>query len=184
MSYSYVVNSQKPTAVQHTIVCNFTSPTDRNLIIAKGNHLEIQTLAEDGLTPILDVGLFGKITALDFYRPANTHQDVIFVLTEKKHFSVIGFDSINKKLVTRAAGNVKDRVGRDIESGQRGFIDPNNSMIAMLLYEGLLKVIIYHVMSTLLCRIIRLLMTFIFFNCFNFSSSDYSDRINKSQGSI
>ena len=140
MSYSYVVNSHKPTAVNHAIVCNFTSPTDRNLIITKGNHIEIQTLAEDGLCPILDVGLFGRITALDFYRPKNSTQDVIFILTEKKHFSVIGFDPVNKKLITHAAGNVKDRVGRDIVSGQKGFIDPNHSMIAMLLYEGLLKV--------------------------------------------
>ena len=140
MSYSYVVNSQKPTAVQHAVVCSFTSPDDTNLIIAKGNHLEIQTLKEDGLDPILDVALFGKITALDFYRPANTKQDILFVLTEKKHFSVIGYDAINKKFITRAIGNVKDRVGRDIESGQRGFIDPENKMIAMLLYDGLLKV--------------------------------------------
>lgn len=140
MSYSYVVNSQKPTAVQHTVVCSFTSPGDTNLIIAKGNHLEIQTLKENGLDAILDVALFGKITALDFYRPANTNQDILFVLTEKKHFSVIGYDAVNKKLITRAIGNVKDRVGRDIESGQKGFIDPEHKMIAMLLYDGLLKV--------------------------------------------
>lgn len=144
MSYSYVVNSHKPTAVHHSIVCNFTSSSDRNLIIAKGNHIEIQTLVDHGLCPVLDVGLFGKITALDFYRPMNSTQDVIFILTEKKHFSVIGFDSVKKKLITRASGNVKDRVGRDIESGQKGFIDPNNSMIAMLLYEGLLKVILFY----------------------------------------
>jgi DNA damage-binding protein 1 len=86
------------------------------------------------------VALFGRITALDFYRPANSTQDVIFILTEKKNFSVIGYDTINKKLITRAIGNVKDRVGRDIETGQRGFIDPDHRMIAMLLYDGLLKV--------------------------------------------
>ena len=143
MSYSYIVNSQKPTAVHHTIICNFTSPTEKNLIIARGNHLEIQIFREGGLAPVLDVGLFGKITALDFYRPANTSQDVIFILTEKKHFSVMGFDSVNKKLVSRATGNVKDRVGRDIETGQKGLIDPNHSMIAMLLYEGLLKVSLF-----------------------------------------
>ena len=140
MSYSYIVNSQKPTAVQHTVVCSFTSPHETNLILARGNHLEIQTLREDGLAPILDVALFGKITSLDFYRPVNSSQDVLFILTEKKHYSVIGYDSLSKKLVTRALGNVKDRVGRDIETGQRGFIDPDSRMIAMLLYDGLLKV--------------------------------------------
>ena len=141
MSYSYVVTSQKPTAVHASCVCHFTSASDRNLVIAKGNHLEIHTVRENGLVSEFDVPLFGKITALDFYRPAGAALDVIFVLTEKKHFTVLGYDAANRKLMPRTTGNLKDRVGRDIESGQRGFVDPDQRVIATLLYEGLLKVI-------------------------------------------
>jgi DNA damage-binding protein 1 len=140
MAYSYVVTSQKPTAVFHSLVCSFTSSVDRNLVIARGNHIEIHTFREDGLSAEFDVPLFGKIASLDSYRPHNLDQDLIFILTEKKHFCILGYDAATKKLVTRASGNVKDRVGRDIESGQRAFIDPDNRVIGMLLYEGLLKV--------------------------------------------
>ena len=41
MSYTYVVTSQKPTAVKFAKVCQFTGPNDKNLIIAKGNRIEV-----------------------------------------------------------------------------------------------------------------------------------------------
>ena len=140
MSFSYVVTSQKSTAVHSSCVCSFTSPTDRNLVIAKGNHLEIYTLREDTITFENDLPLYGKITALDFYRNKDTFQDELFVLTEKKHFCILYCDAM-RKVVTRTTGNLKDRVGRDTEYGQRGFVDPDRRMIATLLYEGLMKVI-------------------------------------------
>ena len=42
--------------------------------------------------------------------------------------------------MTRSTGDVKDRVGKELEYGQRACIDPDNRMIGMLLYEGLIKV--------------------------------------------
>jgi hypothetical protein len=140
MAYSYVVTSQKPTAVHHSLICNFTAKEDVNLIIAKGNHLEVYLLKDDGLVLISELSLFGKVSSLDHYRPANSTQDALFVLSERKHFTVLIYDIASKKIIPKATGNVKDRVGRDIESGHRGFIDPEHRMIAMLLYEGLLKV--------------------------------------------
>ena len=69
MSYTYVVTSQKATAVQHAKVCRFTGSQDRNLIIARGNRIEVQTLTPDGLIHEAEAPLYGRITAMDFYRP-------------------------------------------------------------------------------------------------------------------
>lgn len=44
------------------------------------------------------------------------------------------------ELVTRAAGNVEDRVGRPCEDGQLGIVDPEARLIALHLYDGLFKV--------------------------------------------
>lgn len=140
MSYLYAVTSQKPTAVNFSIVCNFTSATEKNLILAKSNHLEIYSLKENGLALLTDVGLFGSIKALEFYRPSGSNQDVLFVLTERKKISILAYDSVQKKIITKSMGNVKDRIGRDAEMGQRGFIDPEGKMIGLILYDGLLKV--------------------------------------------
>ena len=140
MAYSYVVGSQKSTAISHSLLCNFTSPTDCNLVLAKGNYLEIHTLRESELIGVIDAPLFGNILAMDTYRHSTLNVDVLFILTDKRHFCVLGFDAENRKIITRAVGNVKDRVGKELECGQRGFIDPDNRMIGMLLYEGLIKV--------------------------------------------
>lgn len=139
--FSYVVTSQKSTAVQNSVICNFTGPNDRNLIIGRGNHLEVHTLRDNGLCAEQDLYLFGKISALEFYRPSSMNQDVLFVLTERKYFCILGYDEVSRKVVSRATGNIKDRVGRELESGIKAIVDPEYRVIGAVLYEGLLKII-------------------------------------------
>ena len=141
MTYSYLVTTQKPTAVQHAVVCNFTSATERNLILVKSNRIEIHTLMPEGLMPILDTPLNGRIVSIDYYRPTISSQDVLFLLLESKQFCILGFDPSTKTIINRARGNVRDKAGRDIETGPRGFVDPDGRVIGMHLYEGLLKVV-------------------------------------------
>lgn len=133
--YSYVVTSQKPTAVQHTLVCNFTAPNDHNLIIAKGNHLEIHTLCDTGLIAEIDLPIFGKITSLNYFRYNGINQDNLFILTEKKHFCVLGWDVVNKKFISKVTGNLNDRVSaRDSDIGQRCIIDPSRYISIISFY--------------------------------------------------
>lgn len=57
----------------HNIVSptgNFTSETDLNLVIAKNSRLEIFLLSPEGLKPIKEVGIYGKIAVLKLFRPA------------------------------------------------------------------------------------------------------------------
>ena len=140
MSYSYVVTSQKATAVSHAITCSFTAADEKNLIVAKGNYLLVYAVRNGNLELVMEAPLFGKIKSLEYYRPSAAVTDSLFVLTERKSFCVLGYDGQTNKLVTRAVGNVRDRAGRDIEIGQRGLIDPDFRMIGMMLYEGHLKV--------------------------------------------
>jgi len=137
----YCVTSQKSTSIWHSIVCSFTGANDKNFVLAKGNHLEVHLLAEDCILPVVDVPLFGKITSIDCYRHQGESVDSIFLLLESKHFCVLKWDPVNLKLVTKATGNVRDRVGRDFESGQLTVVDPSNRMIAMILSEGMIKIL-------------------------------------------
>lgn len=47
------------------------------------------------------------------------------------------------ELVTRAAGDVKDAIGRPVEAGQLAAVDPDCRSIALHLYDGQLKVCLY-----------------------------------------
>uniref|UniRef100_A0A673MWR0 DNA damage-binding protein 1 n=1 Tax=Sinocyclocheilus rhinocerous TaxID=307959 RepID=A0A673MWR0_9TELE len=69
MSYNYVVTAQKPTAVNACVTGHFTSAEDLNLLIAKNTRLEIYVVTAEGLRPVKEVGLYGKIAVMELFRP-------------------------------------------------------------------------------------------------------------------
>jgi len=48
---------------------NFTSKSDLNLIVAKNSRLEIYLVTPEGLRPIKEIGIYGKVAVLELYRP-------------------------------------------------------------------------------------------------------------------
>ncbi|XP_056322412.1 DNA damage-binding protein 1 isoform X1 [Danio aesculapii] len=143
MSYNYVVTAQKPTAVNACITGHFTSAEDLNLLIAKNTRLEIYAVTAEGLRPVKEVGMYGKIAVMELFRPKGESKDLLFILTAKYNACILEYkqsgDSID--IITRAHGNVQDRIGRPSETGIIGIVDPECRMIGLRLYDGLFKVI-------------------------------------------
>ncbi|KAM6551938.1 hypothetical protein CsatB_001746 [Cannabis sativa] len=139
--WNYVVTAHKPTNVTHSCVGNFTAPNELNLIIAKCTRIEIHLLTAQGLQPMLDVPIYGRIATLELFRPHGETQDLLFIATERYKFCVLQWDAEASELVTRAMGDVSDRIGRPTDNGQIGIIDPDCRLIGLHLYDGLFKVI-------------------------------------------
>ncbi|KAM7270364.1 hypothetical protein ACFE04_029578 [Oxalis oulophora] len=139
--WNYAVTAHKPTNVTHSCVGNFTGPQELNLIIAKCTRIEIHLLTSQGLQPMLDVPIYGRIATLELFRPHGEPQDLLFVATERYKFCVLQWDSESSELTTRAMGDVSDRIGRPTDNGQIGIIDPDCRLIGLHLYDGLFKVI-------------------------------------------
>lgn len=139
--WNYVVTAHKPTNVTHSRVGNFTSPQELNLIIAKCTRIEIHLLTPHGLQPMVDVPIYGRIATLELFRPHGESQDFLFIATERYKFCVLQWDAEASELVTRAMGDVSDRIGRPTDFGQIGIIDPDCRLIGLHLYDGLFKVI-------------------------------------------
>lgn len=70
MAYNYVATAQKPTAVTHSLVGHFTDADDVNLVVAKGTRFELHTVTAEGLQPVFDVGVYGRIATMLLFRPA------------------------------------------------------------------------------------------------------------------
>ncbi|KAK6917109.1 Cleavage/polyadenylation specificity factor, A subunit, C-terminal [Dillenia turbinata] len=139
--WNYVVTAHKPTNVTHSCVGNFTSPQELNLIIAKSTRIEIHLLTPQGLQPMMDVPIYGRIATLELFRPHGEAQDFLFIATERYKFCVLQWDAETSELITRAMGDVSDRIGRPTDNGQIGIIDPDCRLIGLHLYDGLFKVI-------------------------------------------
>jgi hypothetical protein len=70
---------------------NFTSENDLNLIVAKNNRLEIYLVTPEGLRPMKEIGIYGKIAVLKLFRPQvtlstknNVRQIITHAILEKK----------------------------------------------------------------------------------------------------
>ncbi|KAD7117821.1 hypothetical protein E3N88_05089 [Mikania micrantha] len=140
-TYNYVVTAHKPTNVTHSCVGNFTGPQELNLIIAKCTRIEIHLLTPEGLQPMLDVPIYGRIATLELFRPHGETQDLLFIATERYKICVLQWDADAHEVITRCMGDVSDRIGRPTDNGQIGIIDPDCRLIGLHLYDGLFKVI-------------------------------------------
>lgn len=143
MSYNYVVTAHKPTGVSACATGNFTSPDDINLILAKNTRLEIYVVSPEGLRPVKEIGIYGRISIMKLFRPPGEKKDLMFFLTAKYNAAILECvqygDSI--EIITRAHGNIADTFSRPSETGNIGIIDPECRVIGLRLYDGLFKVI-------------------------------------------
>uniref|UniRef100_A0A8C7F4P6 DNA damage-binding protein 1 n=1 Tax=Oncorhynchus kisutch TaxID=8019 RepID=A0A8C7F4P6_ONCKI len=122
---------------------HFTSAEDLNLLIAKNTRLEIYVVTAEGLRPVKEVGMYGKIAVMELFRPKGESKDLLFILTAKYNACILEYKQNGESIdiITRAHGNVQDRIGRPSETGIIGIVDPECRMIGLRLYDGLFKVI-------------------------------------------
>ncbi|XP_045776166.1 DNA damage-binding protein 1 [Maniola jurtina] len=144
MAFHYVVTAQKPTAVTACITGNFTSPTDLNLLVAKVSRLEMYLVTPEGLRPMKEVGLYGRVAKMKLFRPPYEKKDLVFILTARYNAMILEWRTGTNgelEVVTRAHGNVADRIGKPSENGILAVIDPQARVIGLRLYDGLFKII-------------------------------------------
>eukprot|EP00240_Pyramimonas_obovata_P000173 CAMPEP_0118957844 /NCGR_PEP_ID=MMETSP1169-20130426/62317_1 /TAXON_ID=36882 /ORGANISM="Pyramimonas obovata, Strain CCMP722" /LENGTH=1091 /DNA_ID=CAMNT_0006905945 /DNA_START=129 /DNA_END=3404 /DNA_ORIENTATION=- len=139
--WNYCVTAHKPTSVTHSCVGHFTSETEVNLIIAKYTRIEIHKLTAEGLEPMLDVPIYGRIATMKLFRPPGETKDWLFLSTERYKFCVLTYNEHTGELETRAHGGVQEKVGRPTDHGHIGIISHDCSMIGLHLYDGHFKVI-------------------------------------------
>lgn len=129
--------------VTHSAVGPFTSSKQLDLVVAKSTRLEVYRLTTDGLKPMLDVPVNGRIATMslcggDVERGIKAR---LFLTTERFGFSVLSYDESTEELKTEAFGDVRDNIGRPAENGQIGIVDNECRAIGLQLYDGLFKVI-------------------------------------------
>jgi len=141
MAHNYVVTAQEATAVNAAVRGHFTGPNDLNLIISKNNRLEVHVVSPEGLKPIIDINIYGRVATMELFRPNTEKQDLLFVLTERYRVMILAYKADTGDIVTKAFGDVQDCIGRPSDTGMIAIIDPQCRMIGLRLYDGLFKVV-------------------------------------------
>ncbi|XP_071542214.1 DNA damage-binding protein 1 [Panulirus ornatus] len=142
-AYNYVVTAHKPTAVTACATGHLTSSTDLNLVVARNNRVELHLVTPEGLRPLKELTIYGKIACMHLFTPMNETKDLLFILTTRYCAMILECigDGEHLEILTRAHGNVADKIGKPCETGMIAIIDPQARCIVLRLYEGLIKVI-------------------------------------------
>ncbi len=159
LRFLYAATVHPASAVSAVCACQLVGPS---LAVAKGNVLEIYSLSEnsgqDGMSKqehqsrlVLEqsVSIHGRITALAPLCTRDTDtifgkSHNLFVLTEKKMFMVLTWDSQHSRLVVVASGDVKDRLRSDLDTPQRLIVDRSGGhLLGIYAQENLLKVCLH-----------------------------------------
>lgn len=65
----------------------------------------------------------------------------MFLHFEKYKFALLTYDAATGEIKTRANGDTLDRVGRPVEIGHIGIVDPQVRAFALHLYDGQVRII-------------------------------------------
>eukprot|EP00009_Paramoeba_aestuarina_P010924 CAMPEP_0201526994 /NCGR_PEP_ID=MMETSP0161_2-20130828/33637_1 /ASSEMBLY_ACC=CAM_ASM_000251 /TAXON_ID=180227 /ORGANISM="Neoparamoeba aestuarina, Strain SoJaBio B1-5/56/2" /LENGTH=281 /DNA_ID=CAMNT_0047927609 /DNA_START=109 /DNA_END=950 /DNA_ORIENTATION=+ len=150
--YNYVVTAQKPTAVTHSVVGNFTDSDDLNLIVCKSSLLEIFKITASGLEPIYDVSLYGCVFSLRLFRPKGAKKDLLLICTQCQQVCVLEYEKGEESGNDDGSSNTtRDRINtitngnvglkQQLSSRQIGLVDPEARVICLFVEDGSLKVI-------------------------------------------
>jgi len=136
---NYVVTAHPADAVSHALVGNFISEDELDLIVSKGSRLVIYSVGQEGLQPFKEVPMYGRIATMQLWRPPGQKLAQLFLSTESNKFCILAWDG--SEIVTKANGDLADRIGRPADSGPIAIMEPRCRLIGLHLYDGLFKVI-------------------------------------------
>ena len=79
---------------------------------------------------------------MKLFRPAGAEKDRLFIVTKKHHAMILEVEGEGASfdIVTRAYGDVRDKIGKKSETGTLAVIDPESRVIGLRLYDSLFKV--------------------------------------------
>ncbi|CAG8674264.1 11574_t:CDS:10, partial [Dentiscutata erythropus] len=139
--YNYVVTAHKPSSVVSATRGCISSPDETNLVLNKFSRIEIYTLVPGGLKSFKDVPVYGRIAAMQIYRPRGRDTDLLFVATDQQQYFVISYDEKQHQLITETKGNIELRVGQVPHTGMMSALDPYCRLIGLIAYQGIFTVI-------------------------------------------
>ena len=99
----------------------------------------------EGLRSMKEFSINGSCETMMLFRPAGAEKDRLFLVTRKFHAMIleveVGPNGKDFEIVTKAYGDVRDKIGKKSETGTIAVIDPESRVIGLRLYDSLFKVI-------------------------------------------
>ena len=142
--YNYISSIRKTSSVEICLKCFFINEEIPNLLLSKGNTIEIYDLSKEGLVLNKILNLYGKIVVLLNFPSSpdiNTnHKDNIFILTEKLDYCVLSYDKISNVINTLFTGSIKEDLGKKQEKIIYS-LDSDKNFLLISAYKNIYRLI-------------------------------------------
>ncbi|PIC34544.1 hypothetical protein B9Z55_014161 [Caenorhabditis nigoni] len=138
MPISYCVSAKKASVVTESVVGNFTGQDNVDLIVARGNRIDVQLVTPEGLKNICEIPIYGQVSTISLIKFRREKQHSLVVVTDKFNLAVLGYR--DGKVITRAAGSIAEYSGRSAETAVAMTIH-RSGLLAIIGYEGSVKMV-------------------------------------------
>jgi Mono-functional DNA-alkylating methyl methanesulfonate N-term/CPSF A subunit region len=144
--YSYIASSQHATGVNHALVGSFTAISDTNLILGKTNRIEIQKVVADGLVPVCDIPINGRISTMQLLKRTKLNEsDILIFTTDRYQFAAIEYKESSgdsaSSCITIGSGDLSERLARPINGSPICVVDPFYRFILYYFFEGIVHIV-------------------------------------------
>ena len=94
----------------------------------------------EGLRSIREFSINGSCEIMKLFRPAGAEKDRLFLVTKRHHAMILEVEqgpdgSKDFEIVTRAYGDVRDKIGKKSETGTIAVIDPDEAKVCNVVQE-------------------------------------------------
>lgn len=138
MPISYCVSAKKASVVAESVVGNFTDHENVNLLVARGNRIDVQLVSPEGLKNVCEIPIYGQVLTMALVKCKREKLHSLIVVTEKWNMAVLTYR--DGKVVTRAAGSIADPTSRATDNLFSITIH-RSGLVAIRGFEGSVKMI-------------------------------------------
>ncbi|VTZ71192.1 splicing factor 3B subunit 3, putative [Plasmodium chabaudi chabaudi] len=136
MPILYHLTLQKPTAITRTVYGNFSGPKAHEIIVAKGQVLELLRADKQGkLSVIVSKDIFGIIRSLEIFRLTGSNKDYIAIGSDSGRLVILKYDDEKNDFIRVHCETYGKSGIRRIVPGEYIAVDPKGRALMLCAIE-------------------------------------------------
>jgi DNA damage-binding protein 1 len=147
---AYITPIHPPSGIKNALKLQLINPEEDVLTVARCNRIEIYTInlnavdseSENVLDLVCSTRIFGRVTTLNIFRPADSLVDHLFVGTDLCNYFTMHWDQSSQGLVTTEGSEMSlMEANAQRAETERSTVDPSKEFLTLEVFEGIITTI-------------------------------------------
>ncbi|KAJ2318877.1 hypothetical protein GGI00_006513, partial [Coemansia sp. RSA 2681] len=148
--YQYIVSAHKASSVTASVSGQFRTPDETNLLVGKGNRLELfawttqESSSSNSLQLVGEYSFNGQITSLHILHPSDRLTCLCLVFSgtaaQTNKFAVLSWDAATQNMMTESSGHLIEHTGRPTTESKLVAVDCEARAVIVYAYQGIVHI--------------------------------------------